>query len=627
LNKLFPWLGDKNKQSARTGKTPERADDALNEAAAASREGDIKAATKLFEESIRIYQSLGMKQEEAAANYAFAAALVNASEFTAAFEAFAASIGLYRALSLDRELASVLRDAGRASAEYSDPELASAQLRESLSLYKSLGDNRGIASTLQALGGAAFGDGNTGEAQDYYNRSLDLCTELELSDQAALCLAYLSLLAADQGDFDTARSHYFASIDRYRSIPAASPLSETLADLGQAAFAEVSLSQVSELLTAATDIYSHARSSGSDTASDLRIEATACHILAPIAYSQDRKELALTLLDRSIDIARGSSDESAHCYSLLQAGGIASRSEDVHSARRYYGMLSDAANSDQLDKYRAPALFALANAEYQMLDLDSAVRNCEACLELYKTARDVSATARALILYGVLAAEQGDKEIGLKLLDESLNLCRHKGDTTGVVHALCRIGAAAADVDPVYARTCLLECLEHEDADDWHVAAALHNLAELDLLQGEIGSAFEYSTKSLSIRKSLRHSIGIANSLEVCGHIAAMWGDIETAVILLSRSEAIGAKLGVPRLPAFQARYDLNLVKLKSELGDDFERAWVEGTVLTLDEIIDEVELMLEDVEPEDDLVDELEDEGVDELEDEMVDEILDDEE
>ncbi len=187
----------------------------------------------------------------------------------------------------------------------------------------------------------------------------------------------------------------------------------------------------------------------------------------------------------------------------------------------------------------------------------------------------------------------------------------------GVAAALQCIGAVARKTDPAYARACLQECLETEDANSWRVATALQSLAELDLLQGEIGSAFECCTKALTIRKDNNDLFGVAYSLELCAHIAAEWGDIETAVILLSRAGAIMSKLDATRHPAIQERYDSNLERLKTEMGTgDFEKAWVEGTSLTLDEITDEVELMLEEVEPDDESEDEVEDD--DEYEDEQ---------
>ncbi len=381
MSRLFGWIGnsDKSKQGGRTGKTPERAADALAEASAIARDGDIKAATKLFEESIRIYHALGMKPDEAAANHAFALALAAASEYAAAFEAYSTSIALFRALDLKSELAAILRDAGQTHADYSDFEQASVLLNESLSLFKSLGDDTGIAGTLRALGRAAYIDESYDNAREYFGQSLDLCVRLEKNDQASLCLAYLSSIAVEENDFGSSREHYFASINQYRSTLSASPLADTLAELGEAPFKSKSVTSIEELLNAAIAIYSHARTPGSmvpaapgmeqdakptqtasietyrsDSQDALRAEASACLILAPVAYSQDRKELAGTLFDRSIALAHQVSDAELLCETLLQVGKISTHYYDLPTARRYYTQLNDAAEANDLDTYKAP---------------------------------------------------------------------------------------------------------------------------------------------------------------------------------------------------------------------------------------------------------------------------------
>jgi len=635
LSNLFSWFGKKG-----SGKTPERALAALKEADDAA-ESDARASTKLFEEAIGIYQSLGLRREEALAHYAHARMLVNDSSYTAAFEAFEASIAILKSLALRAEMAAVLRDCGLASAAYSNFEQAEEQLQQSLKLYDALGDRAGACSCVEGLGNAAVQDEQYETARDYYDRALALRTELAQNPEASVCLVYLSSIAVTLGDFQTAQKWYADSIERYRADYPDSQLLGPLTDLGRLPFDAEDEGQVIELLNAAVTIYaagcqdrtstkgplsrtSAAEEKKPETSAvdnyvptetdptDWHSQASAYLILGAVAYSQELPPKARDLFDQAATLARQNADNEMLRHGLYQAGACAYRHLDLTASRRWFTELAGPATSDSNNPYEAIALDGVARAAYLQRDIAAARTACEQSLELFKSDKSIKNVSRSLELYGLILSEDGDRDTAIKMLKESEALCRRLDDPYGALCARQSLGSLLIGVDESHARACLEECIASNHSDAKLSNLAVRSLAELELHAGELATAYELGCRSLTASVEQGDAIGVAVSLDLCAHIAVEWGDIEAAVVLLAKSTGIRDLVGTPRSSKVQARFEANVAALKAELNsEEFDRAWSEGRDLSLEDTVDEASALLEDIEPEeDDAPDDAEDFG-----------------
>ena len=157
------------------------------------------------------------------------------------------------------------------------------------------------------------------------------------------------------------------------------------------------------------------------------------------------------------------------------------------------------------------------------------------------------------------------------------------------------------------ARECLNECLELDEASDSQTAHALQSIAEIELFSGEIAAAYGASLacKALSMRVEQTNKAAIADSSGVLRpHRRRVGRHRDSSDSSLSRAESLRSVGGSKQQRISTERFDTNVDVLKAELGDeDFAKSWSEGTDLTLAEVLDEAEALLEDIEPEDDVL------------------------
>ncbi len=624
--KLGSWFGDKNKSEDRVDKrSPERAVQALVEAAEAAAAGSIPQSTRLYEEAIGIYHSLGLRSNEADASLALARMLIINSSYGPAFIAFDAAIEIYRELSLTTELAAALRECGDAAAAYSEPERAMELLVESLQLSKGSGDNLSAASALEALGRASSSYDDITHAREYFEQSKELYGLEHRPASEAVCCIYLGAIAIHMGDFELARKLYLGSVDLYKSALAMqieigtvvedASLVDALMELEEIPFTEKSEDHVLELLDAAITIYRVLAqgSAGGDTkqnavisgqaGSGLRAQVSASLILAPIAYHQKLKDTVYALIDGSLRIARNLKDDGITAYILLQAATLAESNLDAIAAKRWFTDLANHAREGSVSgDYEATAEMGLAKISYENMEIDTAIAHCEAGLELFKSAKNVGQTARGLTLYGTLINARGHSETAVNLLQESVALCRRSEDPSGTAAALvalAKVSAAMGDTD--HAIRCYEEAYTLEGVDDPTRLSCLQGYANLSVAMEDVDAAYDYTCQYLAMAASSGSYdvLGFTEALRRCAKIAAGWGDIETAVLLYSKAHAMSSTLdaGVTATD-YQAEIDA----LRQELGEeDFIASWAEGPDMTLTEIAEEAESILESTEVDED--------------------------
>ena len=166
---------------------------------------------------------------------------------------------------------------------------------------------------------------------------------------------------------------------------------------------------------------------------------------------------------------------------------------------------------------------------------------------------DEPSEARAKVLDGAgyLAAEQGDHDEAIGLLEASLSDAKGVGATSAAAIAaahLCGPGLPAAR-DPRAALAAGEEAvaLAREAGDDYVLAVALNNLGGPILSLGENEQATAYYEESLALRRRIGDVSRIALSLCNVAEMALLEGDIARAAALLAEAAEIATAIGDKR--------------------------------------------------------------------------------
>jgi predicted ATPase/DNA-binding CsgD family transcriptional regulator len=196
---------------------------------------------------------------------------------------------------------------------------------------------------------------------------------------------------------------------------------------------------------------------------------------------------------------------------------------------------------------------------------------------------------RSLYFLARLAESEGDKEAGA-LFERSLSVAQ-AGEAPVFHEVRCRLGlgsAAEMEDDLDAAAEHLLEALEMAQAvgDAVVSAEALHRLSIVSLRQGKEGEASVLGHRSLEIYHRIGALPGVASALELLGGLAAE-ARPEVAVRLLGAAQAQRDLQGYARSRPEQARYELDVEKVRAGLAADvFESAWAEGAALSVEESV-----------------------------------------
>ena len=179
------------------------------------------------------------------------------------------------------------------------------------------------------------------------------------------------------------------------------------------------------------------------------------------------------------------------------------------------------------------------------------------------------------------------------LIEESLTLFRHVGDTYGIGWALNHLGHVA-QLQGDYGRATRL----HEEslplfreygAPDLGVAQALQSLGETALAQGDAALATTHFTEALMLCRDLGDRAGMAWCLAGLAGVAAVNEDPERAAWLWGAAEALRQSIGAREAPASRATRERLIAQARKQLGEAaFAAKWAEGQKMTMEEAIAE---------------------------------------
>jgi predicted ATPase len=306
--------------------------------------------------------------------------------------------------------------------------------------------------------------------------------------------------------------------------------------------------------------------------------------------------------------------------------------EHLTEGRRALTALLEMPGANDMNPYRARALYAAGVLADAQLDFDSGCKLMNLSLDIQhqlgdkqgiatvesalaivsnKAGRHAQARShieRALSLWKELgsgrfvlglnnlaniAKKQGDYAIARSAYETTLEAFRSSGDIRGTAAVLNGLGdVAAAQGDLPDARRLYEESLEkfQQIEDLWGVAGVLRDLGDLACRCGEHSRASDLYKRALAIFHKLGHRRGMARVLEHLAACASYSSRPDCAVKLAGAAAAMREKLGISLSREEHRELDEIIhTACQQLLTADQTRCWTEGRSMTAGQILEYV--------------------------------------
>ena len=294
-------------------------------------------------------------------------------------------------------------------------------------------------------------------------------------------------------------------------------------------------------------------------------------------------------LESALDGA-GGKPTSHRARALMAVGTLASSQSDFARAR--------SALEESLAIFRelgdkesvASTLRNLGNELRYRGDLEGSWRALEEALAIARELDKEWDVASLLGDLGIAAQALGNDSTARRMYEESLALRREMGDTRGIAMMLVNLGElarAAGSYEQAGDLYTEALALARELGDKWGVGMVLHNLGHVAFNRRDYIHAWNLFAESLGIFHELRNKRDIAYCLAAMGGLFGAYKQPERAAVLFSAAQALSNTISSHLDPADQVEYERNLAEAQEQLSQgDWDRAWVRGQTLTLDEAV-----------------------------------------
>ncbi|MFN8660430.1 MAG: tetratricopeptide repeat protein [Thermomicrobiales bacterium] len=224
-------------------------------------------------------------------------------------------------------------------------------------------------------------------------------------------------------------------------------------------------------------------------------------------------------------------------------------------------------------------------------NLDRAEELQREALELarkYGDEQDVSLTLNNL---ATVLWNQGDLDGAQELLEESLVIKRRIGNLFGLAVSLTNLAILTSGKNNLDEAIGYMEealSLDRQLGNIDGIADSLGNLASIVSQTGDLARAAQLDAEALQLRRDLGDRISIAYSLESIGGTTARAGRWVDAMHMFAAANRLREEIAAPLPAAEMEAYEFGVGLCRESLSSDaFDRAWVEGQDLSLDDALD----------------------------------------
>ncbi|MDQ5823177.1 MAG: tetratricopeptide repeat protein [Chloroflexota bacterium] len=281
---------------------------------------------------------------------------------------------------------------------------------------------------------------------------------------------------------------------------------------------------------------------------------------------------------------------AARARALSGAGTLARYQGDFDRARLLFDESLTLRQALGDKKGIAASLNNLGTIAWNMGDYATARQLFGDSLTVRQELGDKQAIAASLSNLAAVSRHLGARDEARRFQEESLSLMRELGNKRGIATALNNLGGVAWG-EGNYAKARLLFeeslALERELGHKSGIADGLCNLGEVLTAQGEYAPAHQLQVESLKLRQELGDKWGYAFSLEGFARLAYREGEAWRAAQLYGAAQALRQAISCPLSPSAQAKQDLIVNDLRSQLGEvDFNAAWDLGQAMPVEEVV-----------------------------------------
>jgi tetratricopeptide (TPR) repeat protein len=218
-------------------------------------------------------------------------------------------------------------------------------------------------------------------------------------------------------------------------------------------------------------------------------------------------------------------------------------------------------------------------------------RNAEEARELARAAGDEEGAAQAMGILADVVAFRGDLATAGALYEEAAELARLRGDRLELAITLYSLGYVARLQGKLQAAEDRFEeslTISRELGDVMGQAAALQSLVDIASDAGDHARALSLLRESTELLESIRYVSGLLESLNTHAGLLTKLGEADAAARLWGAFQVLAAEVGRDAAhPLEAAARDENVAAAREALGGEaFERAWVEGGSLSLDDAV-----------------------------------------
>jgi predicted ATPase/DNA-binding winged helix-turn-helix (wHTH) protein len=194
---------------AGTGHSRERAKISHFIGALASAQGDYPAAEHYLQQSLSLYEELGVQSGIAASLNALAVSARDRGDYSSAQDNFERSLACWRLLPERLAIARCLHNLANVVKVRGDYPRARSALREATDIFEKLGDRSGAAWSINQLGDISREQDDLGAAKEFYQRALSVFREVGDAWGSGRSLTDLGYVSCEQGD-------HWAALKAYR---------------------------------------------------------------------------------------------------------------------------------------------------------------------------------------------------------------------------------------------------------------------------------------------------------------------------------------------------------------------------------------------------------------------------
>ncbi len=280
----------------------------------------------------------------------------------------------------------------------------------------------------------------------------------------------------------------------------------------------------------------------------------------------------------------------AHAHALYVGAALAESQSDHAEARKMLETCLELrrALGNQVDI--AATLSTLSLARLQAGDAVEAAASESEALQIFQRLGDRIGEAIGLLHLGQICLHQGDDAMARSHLEPCLAIAREIRHQEVEGECELVLGEAAFELaDPARAslrfKRSLTVC--RDAGDKRGEANALRWLARVDLQAGDLASARARLADALRAFRAFEMHEELLGCLEDCAELAQAEGKVETAVGLAASSTRSRERLGLPRSPRGELRWQALLGGLRQTMTEaPFEGAWDEAQDWPIDETI-----------------------------------------